>query len=136
MRQRGLSQRISRNQLQPPETPFFWAARLRCASHSVCLRCIDGLRLAGFIQALSYNHLLYGESGKPEPRLQQHAELGDDRSDRYRHHAGYIHVYLGKRFNNSEPDGDDHLHIDCDKYSRLGYIHSYRHGKRAEQADH
>ena len=136
MRQRGLSQRISRNQLQPPETPFFWAARLRCASHSVYLRCIDGLRLAGFVHALSYNHFLYGESNQRELWLNEHAELGDDRSDRYRHHAGYIHVYLGKRFNNSEPDGDDHLYADRDQRRRLGYIHSYRHGKRAEQANY
>ncbi len=45
-------------------------------------------------------------------RWQQYAELVDQRSDKHCHHAGDIHVHIGKRLNKREPNGNDHLHAD------------------------
>ena len=41
------------------------------------------------------NQLLHSQPRKYRFRFQQHAELGDERSDEYCHHAGDIHFHIG-----------------------------------------
>ena len=77
------------------------------------------------------NHFLHGGSDKHKLRCQQHTELGGDRSDEYCHHAGDIHLHIGERFNEHEPNGDDHLHADGDQCRRLDHVDSDRYRKRA-----
>jgi len=67
------------------------------------------------------DHLVCGESDKRKRRCQQHAELGDDRSHEDRHHAGDIHLDIGKRFSEHEPNGNDRLHADGNQCFRLDH---------------
>jgi hypothetical protein len=69
------------------------------------------------------DQLLHGQSREHQLRFQQHAELGDDRRDEYRHRAGNIHVHIGERFNEREPNGDDHLHADGHQCGRFGHVY-------------
>jgi hypothetical protein len=61
--------------------------------------------------------------------------LGGRGSDEYCHHAGDIHVHIGKRFNQHEPDGDDHLHADRGERSRLDHVDANRYGKHGKQTN-
>jgi len=65
-------------------------------------------------------------------RLQQHAELGDERSDEYCHHAGDIHVHIGEWFDSCKSNGDDCLYPDSNRCRRLSHFFAnhYRSGKR------
>ena len=74
------------------------------------------------------DHFLQGEPDKHKLRHEQHTELGVSRSDKSCHHAGDIHVHIGKRFNQHEPNGDDHLHADSNQSRWLGdlYVNRYR----------
>jgi len=49
--------------------------------------------------------------------------LGYDRGYQPGHHAGDIHLDIGKRFDESEPDGYDDLHADCGQRRWLDHIH-------------
>jgi len=69
------------------------------------------------------NHFLYGESDKHKLRYKHHTKLGGSRSDKSRHHTWDIHVHIGKRFNEHEPNRDDHLHTDCHQCLWLDRIH-------------
>jgi hypothetical protein len=74
------------------------------------------------------DHFLQGEPDKHKLRHKQRTELGVSRSDKSCHHAGDIHVHIGKRFNQHEPNGDDHLHADSNQSRWLGdlYVNRYR----------
>ncbi|MGA9805303.1 MAG: hypothetical protein WA383_06705 [Terriglobales bacterium] len=58
------------------------------------------------------DYLLYGGSDKHKLRYKQHTELDGSGGDQYCHHAGDIHLHIHKRFNEHEPNGDNHLHAD------------------------
>ncbi len=60
------------------------------------------------------NQHLHGQPYKYLFGFQQHAELGDDGSDEYFHHAGNIHVHFGEWFDEHEPDGNHDLYADCE----------------------
>ena len=59
--------------------------------------------------------------------FQQHAELVDDWSNEYCHHARDIHLHICEWFDEREPNGDDHLHADCDQCLWLEHIHGKSH---------
>jgi hypothetical protein len=61
------------------------------------------------------HHFLYGGSNQHKLRYKQHTDLGGRGSDKYRHHTGDIRVHIGERFNEHEPDDDDHLHADSNQ---------------------
>jgi hypothetical protein len=73
------------------------------------LRC-DHFGFAHWETFQANDHFFYGGSGNHKLGRQQHNKLGDDRSNQYCHHAGDIHVHIGKWFDKREPDGDDYLH--------------------------
>ena len=81
------------------------------------------------------HRLLYRESHKHHFGFQQHAELGDDRCDEHRHHAGDLHVHIGEWFDEREPDGDDHLHADRDQCRGLDHVYGDRYRNRGKQTD-
>jgi hypothetical protein len=54
--------------------------------------------------------------------------LGDDWREQYCHHAGDIHFHIREWFDEREPNGDDHLHADCDQRVWLDHIHGKDHG--------
>ena len=70
--------------------------------------------------------LVHSEPHKYYFGLQQYAELGDDWRDQYRHHARNIHVHISEWLNEREPNGDDHLHVDCHQCGRLNYVDGNR----------
>ena len=84
------------------------------------------------------DQLLHGEPHEHHFGFQQHAELGDDRGDEHCHHAGDIHVHIRERFDEREPDGDDHLHADGDQCRGLDHGHGNSHGNsvRRPVGDH
>jgi len=110
----------------------------------MCLCRPGGLRLGEFVGLTLWkrlradDHILRGQSHKYRFGFQQHAELGDDGRDEHCHHAGNIHFHIGKRFNEHEPNGDDHLHADRDECHRLDHFHCHGncHRQHAEQANH
>ncbi len=69
------------------------------------------------------HHVLHGQSRKHRFRFQQHAELGCGRGHEYRHRAGNVYIHIGERVTWGKPDGDYHLHADCDQRRRLGHLH-------------
>jgi len=101
------------------------------------MRRSGGLRLGEFAgkRLRADDQLVHSQPHKHRFRFQQHAELGDDRGDEYCDHAGNIHVHIGKRFDEREPDGDDHLHADGHQRRRLGHGHGNSYGKRGKQAN-
>lgn len=84
---------------------------------------------------LADDHLLYGKSDQHQLRRQQHVELGGNRSDEYRDRAGDIYIHVGKRFNQREPNRDDHLHADSNQYRGVGDVYADRHRRHDQQAD-
>jgi hypothetical protein len=56
--------------------------------------------------------------------------LGGNRSIDDCHHARNIHVHIGKRFDEHEPDGDDHLHTGCNQHRRFDHIYTNHYRKR------
>jgi len=110
---------------------------LRPGPDSIGLRRTRGLRrLDDFVEFVLWkrlradDHFLYGSSDKHKLRCKQRTELGGSGSDEYCHHAGDIHVHIGKRFNQHEPSGDDHLHADSDQCRRLDHVYDNRYRKR------
>ena len=110
---------------------------LRAGPDSIGLCRTGGLRLLDvFVEFALWkrlradDHFLYGNSDQHQLRYKQHTELGGSRSDEYCHHAGDIHVHIGKRFNEHEPSGDDHLHADGDRCRRLDHVYANRYRKR------
>ncbi len=81
-------------------------------------------------------HFLYGESDNHKLRYKQRTELGGHRSNDDCHHARDIHVHIGKRFDEYEPDGDDHLRAHCDQCLWLDHIYTNRYRKTGKQTDH
>jgi hypothetical protein len=81
------------------------------------------------------DYLLHGESDQHKLRCKQHTELGGSRSDKSCHHAGDIHVHIGERFNDDEPDGHNHLHADSDQCHRRGHVYANRHRKHDRQTN-
>jgi hypothetical protein len=79
------------------------------------------------------DHFFYGGSGKHKLRYKQHTELGGNRSDESCHHAGDIHVHIGKRFNEHEPNGDDHLHSDGNQRRWLDHVYANSYCKHCQQ---
>ncbi len=113
---------------------------MRAGPHSnlVCLCRPGGLRLDFAELALwkrlrADDYLLYGGSDKHKLRYKQRTELDGSRSDEYCHHAGDIHVHIGKRFNQHEPNGDDHLHADRNQCLWLDHIYADRYRKHGKQ---
>jgi len=82
------------------------------------------------------DYFLFGGSNKHKFRCRQHAELGDEWRDQYRHYARNLHVHISKWFNQREPNGDDHLHVDCLQCGRLDYVHPYRYSNDPKQTNH
>jgi hypothetical protein len=80
------------------------------------------------------DQLLHGQPHKYHFRFQQHAELGDDRGDQSCHHAGDIHLHIREWFDEREPNGDDHLHADCDQCLWLDHIHGKSHCNSARRS--
>ena len=78
---------------------------------------------------------LHSQSHNYQLRFQQHAELGDERSDEYCHHAGDIHVHVGERFDKCESNDDDHLHADGNRCRRLSHIYANRYSKHAKRTN-
>jgi hypothetical protein len=75
------------------------------------------------------DHFLYGEPNNHQRRREQRIELGSSRSDEYYRYTWDIHVHIGKRFNQHEPNGHDHLHADGDQCRRLSHVNVNRHRK-------
>ena len=73
------------------------------------------------------DQFFHGEPHKYHFGVEQHAELGDDWGDEYCHHAGDIHLHIREWFDEREPNGDDHLHADCDQCLWLDHIHGKSH---------
>ena len=73
------------------------------------------------------DHFLHSEPRKYYLRFQQRTELGDDWGNQSCHHAGNIHVHLGERFDEREPNGDDYLHADGDQCRRLDHVYGESH---------
>jgi len=78
------------------------------------------------------DHFVFGRSGKHKLRFQQRAELGNERSDKYCHHAGDIHVHIGDRFDECESYGDDHLHAHGNQCRWLSHLYANRYGKHGK----
>ena len=74
------------------------------------------------------DQLLYGQPWKHRVGFQQHAELGYERGDEYRDYAGNIHVRVGKRFDEREPNGNNDLYPDGDKCDGVDHLHGKSHG--------
>jgi hypothetical protein len=97
------------------------------------------LRIDDFVEHAPWKRLgaddyfLHGGSDKHKLGYKQHTELGGSRSDEYCHHAGDIHVDIGKRFNQYEPGGYDHLHPDSNQCRWLGHGYANRYRKHDEQ---
>jgi len=114
------------------EAEFLTTKSLRIGPHSIARTA--GLRHE-FVELVlrkrlnADDHLLHGKPDKHECRHKQHTELGGSRSDEYRHHAGDFHFRIGERFNDDEPNGDDHLHADSNQCRRLGRVYANRHRK-------
>jgi hypothetical protein len=123
------------------ETQFFRTGSLRAGFRSICLCRPGGLRLDDFVEFALWkrpradDHFLYGGSDKHKLRYRQHTELGGSWSDEYCHHAGDIHVHIGKRFNEHEPNRDDHLHADSNQYRWLDHVHANRYRKHGKQSN-
>jgi hypothetical protein len=79
------------------------------------------------------DHFLYGGSDKCKFRYQQHTKLDGNRGNEHRHHARDIHIHIGKRFNQHEPNGDDHLHSDSNQCLWLDYVYGNRYRKHGKQ---
>ena len=94
---------------------------------------LDFVELAPWKRLRANDHFLYGGSGKRKLRYEQHTELGGSRNDEYCHHAGDIHVRIGKRFDEHEPNRDDHLHADCDQCRWLNHVYPNRYRKHGKQ---
>ncbi len=95
------------------------------------------MRVADFVpwkRLRADDHFLYGGSDHDKPRHKQHTELGGDRNDQHCHHAGGIHLHVGKRFNQHEPNGDDQLHSDRNQCRGLDHVNSNRYRKHGKQA--
>ena len=110
---------------------------MRAGADSIGLRRTGGLRrLDDFVQfsrrkrLRADDHFLYRGSDKHKLRCKQRTELGGSRSDEYCHHAGNIHVHIGKRLNEHEPSGDDHLHADSNQCRWLDHVYAHRYRKR------
>lgn len=76
-----------------------------------------------------------GEPDRHKLRRKQHVELGGNRSDERRYYAGDLHFDICKRFNQREPDRDDHLHADRNQCRRLGHVFSNRYREHDRQTD-
>ena len=81
------------------------------------------------------NQFVCGRSGKHKLRFQQHAELDDERSGDYCHHAGNIHVHIGEWFDQRESNVDNHLHAHGDQCHWLNHVCANRYGKHGKQTD-
>jgi len=60
------------------------------------------------------DQLLHTQPHEYQLRFQQHAELGNQRSDEYCHHARDVHVHICERFDKRESNSDDNLYADSD----------------------
>ena len=96
---------------------------------------LDFVELAPWKRLRANDHFLYGGSGKRKLRYEQHTELGGSRNDEYCHHAGDIHVRIGKRFDEHEPNRDDHLHADCNQCRWLDHVYANRYRKHGKQTN-
>jgi hypothetical protein len=100
------------------------------------------MHLANTIELVHWSRLnagdcfVFGGSGKHQLRRRQHAELGYERRDQYRHHARNVHFRISERFNEREPDGDDYLHVDCYECGRLYHLNAYRYRNDGGQTKH
>jgi hypothetical protein len=90
---------------------------------------VDGAEFVLWKRLRADDHFVYGGTDKHKLRCQQHIELGDSRSDEYCHHARDIHVHIGKRLNEHEPDGDDHLHADGNQCRGRDHVYANRYRK-------
>lgn len=106
---------------------------MRDGADPICLHCASGLYFANTVEFVLWTRLstgdyfLYGGSSKHKLRCGQHAELGGEWRDKYRHHAGNLHVCISEWFREREPNGDDHLHADCHQCGRLNHVYAYAH---------
>jgi hypothetical protein len=55
------------------------------------------------------------------------------RGNEHRHRARNIYVHVCKWFHEHEPDGDDHLHADGDKFRWVRDLYGYGHCKHGRQ---
>jgi len=91
---------------------------LRAGFRSAGLHRPDELRRKDFRERASRNgvrahdHLLFGESSKHQLRHKQHSELGDQRRNGNFDLPRNIHLHIGERYNECEPNGDDDLYLD------------------------
>jgi hypothetical protein len=81
----------------------------------------------------AYDLFLHGGSGKHKLRYEHHTELGGGRSGEHYYHAGDIHVHIAERFNEHEPNGDDHLYPGGNQCRRLDYVCGDRYRKSGKQ---
>ena len=120
-------------------TQFFGTEYLGPTPYSSCLCWSTRLRheFVKFIlwKGIAGDHFLYSESDKRELRCKQHVELGGNRGDLHCHHAGDIHVHIGQRFHEREPNRDDHLHANSDQRRWLGHLYGHRYCKHIGQAN-
>jgi hypothetical protein len=79
-------------------------------------------------QTQANDQLVHGQPHKHHFGFQQHAELGDDRGCQSCHHPGNIHFHLREWVNERQPNGNDHLHADCDQRHWLVHSHGKSHG--------
>ena len=99
------------------------------------MRCGDFIYVVLWNGRCTSDHFLHGESDKHRLRYKQHTQLDGNGSNEYCHYAGDIYVYIGKRLNEHEPNGDDHLHADCDQCQRLLYVYSKHYIEYFRQTD-
>ena len=96
---------------------------------------LDFVELAPWKRLRADDYFLYGGSDERKLRYEQHTELGSSRRDEYWHHAGDIHVRIGKRFDEHEPNGDNHLHADSNQCRGLDHVYANRYRKRGKQTN-
>ena len=118
-------------------THFFETASFRCAPHSSGLCWTGGLRHEFVLwkRLRADNQFFFGEPDKHKLRRKQHTELGGNRSEERCHHTGDIQVRIGKRYDEHEPDRDDHLHADSNQYRGLGDVYTNRYGRHVRQTN-
>lgn len=81
------------------------------------------------------HHFLCGESDKHKLRDKQHPQLGSNGSDEHCHHAGNIHLHIGKRLNQHESNGDYYLHVNRKQHRWLDHLYPNGHSKYVRQTN-
>jgi len=99
------------------------------------LRVIDFVEVDLRSSLRANNYFIYSESDKHKFRDKLHPQLGGNRCDEHCHHAGNIHLHIGKRLNQHESNGDYYLHVNRKQHRCLDHLYLNRHRKYVRQTN-